>query len=104
MSASPVYSEGSLELPDGTTLAFTLSVPATAPPTNLALIAHPLGRLGGTKDDHVVRALAAVLKQAGWAVCTYDARGAGASTGSASFTRVHVPSDAEEESLMTIHA
>ena len=76
--------EGTLVLPDGPTLAYSLVGPAN--PTRLALIAHPLGRLGGTRDDHVVRTLARMLSDAGWAVCTYDARGAGASTGSASFT------------------
>lgn len=80
-------SEGTLELQDGTSLAYSLSVPAAAAKrTKLALIAHPLGRLGGTRGDPVVRTLSTVLQQAGWVVLTYDARGAGQSTGSASFS------------------
>ncbi|KAK4705603.1 uncharacterized protein P7C70_g597, partial [Phenoliferia sp. Uapishka_3] len=66
-------------------LSWTLSSPPTAP-TNLALIAHPYGRLGGSQHDPVVQALANRLIEDGWAVCTYDARGVGASTGSPTFT------------------
>lgn len=71
--------------PDGPTFAFALHHPTQAD-HRAALIAHPYGRLGGCKEDHVVVALAEKLASAGWRVLRYDARGAGASTGSVSWT------------------
>ncbi|PRQ77425.1 Alpha/Beta hydrolase fold, partial [Rhodotorula toruloides] len=49
--------------------------------TRAALIAHPFGRLGGRKEDHVVAAIAELLADEGYAVIRYDARGAGESEG-----------------------
>lgn len=70
---------------EGPTLAYTLFLPS-AHPTKLALIAHPLGRLGGRKEDPVVVGISGALLKDGWAVLTYDSRGAGQSTGTASFS------------------
>lgn len=75
--------------PDGPTLDFALHHPTDAGRScRAALIAHPYGRLGGCKEDHVVVALAEKLASEGWTVLRYDARGAGASTGSVSWTCV----------------
>lgn len=80
-----------LRVEDGVELAYTLryprqlDLPAT---TKIAIIAHPYGRLGGSKDDHVVIQLSRLLARDGWAVVTFDARGCGSSTGSASFKGV----------------
>lgn len=71
--------------PDGPTLAWALHHPTQAG-YRAALIAHPYGRLGGCKEDHVVVALAEKLASEGWTVLRYDARGAGVSTGSVSLT------------------
>lgn len=68
-------------------LSYTLRLPSASPPS-LALIAHPLGRLGGTKEDPVVLSLSSALLEQGWGVLTYDARGAGSSSGRASFSCV----------------
>ncbi|GAA5873349.1 hypothetical protein JCM3774_005951 [Rhodotorula dairenensis] len=73
----------------GPTLAYSLHQPTTpAQPTatRAALIAHPYGRLGGCKDDHVVVSLVESLAANGWTVLRYDARGSGSSTGSVSWT------------------
>ncbi|GAA5863431.1 hypothetical protein JCM1840_007525 [Sporobolomyces johnsonii] len=81
--------EGTLELPAGPTLAYSLHFPTATSRSNLrqaALIAHPYGRLGGSRHDHVVVALARMLAEEGWLVCRHDARGAGNSTGSGSWT------------------
>ncbi|KPV77046.1 uncharacterized protein RHOBADRAFT_42259 [Rhodotorula graminis WP1] len=67
------------------TLSYALHRPTAAPRRAAALIAHPYGRLGGSKDDHVVRALADLLVDEGFLVVRYDARGAGESTGSTSW-------------------
>lgn len=57
--------------------------------TRLAFIAHPLGRLGGCYDDHVVRALAGHLHQKhGYSVVLMNSRGVGGSTGSPSYSSV----------------
>lgn len=57
--------------------------------TRLALIAHPLGRLGGTYNDHVVRALAKrLLENHGYSVVLINSRGVGNSQGWASFSLV----------------
>lgn len=80
---------GTVQLPNGPTITYALHTPASSPNQNvrLALVAHPLGRLGGSKEDHVVTALAGLLSnELGYIVCRYDARGAGESTGSASWT------------------
>ncbi|GAA5826105.1 hypothetical protein JCM11251_007167 [Rhodosporidiobolus azoricus] len=87
-----VVRSGSYTLSNGgPTLAYTVHLPSTlstdsSRPTKAALVAHPFGRLGGSKDDHVVVALAETLAEQGWAVVRYDARGAGESGGSASWT------------------
>jgi len=72
------------------TLAYTLHRPpaSTSAPRRAALIAHPYGRLGGSKQDHVVQALAEFLADEGFLVVRFDARGAGESTGSTSWTCV----------------
>lgn len=80
---------GTVQLSDGPAIAYALHTPPSAPNQNvrLALVAHPLGRLGGSKEDHVVTALAGLLSNdLGYIVCRYDARGSGGSTGSASWT------------------
>lgn len=85
-------SKSTIKLSSGPTLSYVLSTPSpsssstTPAPHKLALIAHPLGRLGGCKEDHVVQSLARLLVSEGWTVCTYDARGAGESTGMGSFS------------------
>ena len=61
----------------------------------LVVIAHPLGRLGGSWDDAVVGAVTAALSSCD--VVQFNSRGVGKSTGSATFTCVHAcvaPSDA----------
>lgn len=73
----------------GPKLAYALSHPPD-PRRRAALIAHPYGRLGGSKDDHVVQALADVLVEEGYAVVRFDARGAGESEGSTSWTCAEV--------------
>ncbi|GAA5855368.1 hypothetical protein JCM9279_001700 [Rhodotorula babjevae] len=83
------------------TLSFALQRPpasttATLRPRRAALIAHPYGRLGGSKDDHVVRALAELLADEGFLVVRFDARGAGESTGSTSWTGVAEAADFRE--------
>lgn len=72
------------------TLSYDLHRPpaSTTAPRRAALIAHPYGRLGGSKDDHVVQALAHLLADEGFLVVRFDARGAGESTGSTSWTCV----------------
>ncbi|GAA5974090.1 hypothetical protein JCM11641_003428 [Rhodosporidiobolus odoratus] len=71
----------------GPTLSYALHLPCSAlAPIKAALIAHPYGRLGGCKEDHVVASLVETLAREGWAVIRYDARGAGESGGSASWT------------------
>lgn len=77
-------------VPSSLHLSYTLRLPS-ASPTSLALIAHPLGRLGGSQSDHLVLSLAESLLAHGWGVLTYDARGAGASEGRASFSCVPSP-------------
>lgn len=75
--------------PTGPNLAYSLHRPSPTSPTapiKLALVAHPLGRLGGTRDDHVVVSVTRLLVNQGWTVCRYDSRGAGESGGSASWT------------------
>lgn len=78
-----------IQLDDGTVIRYVLHTPTQTVSgiCKLALIAHPLGRLGGSKEDHVVTALATMLSnELGYIVCRYDARGAGESSGSASWT------------------
>ncbi|GAA6030090.1 hypothetical protein JCM8097_009250 [Rhodosporidiobolus ruineniae] len=72
----------------GPTLSYALSLPSSSPNSTCraAIIAHPFGRLGGCKEDRVVVGLATMLAERGYAVLTYDARGAGESEGSASWT------------------
>ncbi|KAM0787959.1 hypothetical protein ACM66B_006163 [Microbotryomycetes sp. NB124-2] len=81
--------------PDGPQIAYTLYSPSRtsseAPhvePSRLAIVAHPLGRLGGTRQDHVVVSVAHMLAHNGYTVLTYDSRGSGQSTGSPSFSLV----------------
>ncbi|KAK4050576.1 hypothetical protein OIO90_005043 [Microbotryomycetes sp. JL221] len=78
--------------PDGPRLAYTVYQPSQARQSTssvkLALVAHPLGRLGGSRRDHVITSLSETLVSNGWTVLTYDSRGAGESTGSASFSLV----------------
>ncbi|SGY69279.1 BQ5605_C004g02985 [Microbotryum silenes-dioicae] len=62
-------------------LSYALTHPTSDPPTRLALLAHPWGRLGGSKDDHVVVGVMNALVKEGYAVCRYDARGVGGSVG-----------------------
>jgi alpha/beta superfamily hydrolase len=78
--------ESRISLPSGSTLVYALSFPSATPLTKIALIAHPLGRLGGSKEDHVVVRVADALVKEGYCVCRYDARGAGRSEGSPSFS------------------
>lgn len=87
-SSYPLVRDGANRIePNGPTLAYSLHLPS-ANPTRAALIAHPYGRLGGSRSDHVVVALAELLCELGYAVVRYDARGAGESEGSASWTCV----------------
>ncbi|GAA5979138.1 hypothetical protein JCM10908_002817 [Rhodotorula pacifica] len=75
--------------PAGPCLSYSLHHPTTAiqnAVSKAAIIAHPYGRLGGCKEDHVVVALAGMLASGGWTVLTYDARGSGSSTGSVSWS------------------
>lgn len=74
-----------LRRPGHPALSYTLHHPST-PTNHLALLAHPLGRLGGSQRDPLILALTQMLVGEGWTVCTYDARGAGESEGSASWT------------------
>lgn len=85
-STYPQISHDTIMLDNGPTLAYVLHRPTPSRPTKLALIAHPLGRLGGSKEDHVVVTVAHALAEQGYNVCRYDARGAGDSTGSGSFS------------------
>ncbi|GAA6000858.1 hypothetical protein JCM10207_004693 [Rhodosporidiobolus poonsookiae] len=88
---------GTHTLADGTTLDYCLHTPAAPPPQpKAALVAHPWGRLGGRKEDHVVVALADTLADEGWTVVRYDARGAGQSGGSASWTGAAEAADYQE--------
>ncbi|GAA6054984.1 hypothetical protein JCM3770_000478 [Rhodotorula araucariae] len=59
------------------TLSYACHLPEPRPgrPHRAALIAHPWRRLGGSKDDHVVVALAEMLADEGYAVVRFDARG-----------------------------
>lgn len=53
----------------------------------LAFIAHPLGRLGGSYNDYVVRDLAnRLLEKHDYSVVLMNSRGVGKSNGSASFS------------------
>jgi len=76
--------------PAGPELAYSLHRPAAeldpTGPLRLCVIAHPLGRLGGNRNDHVVVGVTRALVGDGWVVCRYDSRGAGESTGSPSWT------------------
>ncbi|KAH8915875.1 hypothetical protein BT69DRAFT_1356190 [Atractiella rhizophila] len=51
-----------------------------------ALVAHPLGRLGGNQRDPVVAVARRTLTERGWDVVTFDSRGVGGSGGRGSFT------------------
>lgn len=78
-------------LPDGISLSYTLhlsnrSTLESASKRKLALVAHPWGRLGGTKNDHMVISVSRMLQKEGWDVVRYDSRGSGESEGSASWT------------------
>jgi hypothetical protein len=58
-------------------------------PARLAFIAHPLGRLGGSFDDHVVTGLAKHLyAKHNYTIVLMNSRGVGKSTGRASFSFV----------------
>ncbi|GAA6009818.1 hypothetical protein JCM11491_000826 [Sporobolomyces phaffii] len=80
--------EASLTTADGTELSYALHRPSTPTATpKLAIIAHPWGRLGGSKNDHMVRSLARTLAQEeGYTVVRFDSRGAGDSGGTPSWT------------------
>ncbi|KAK4052101.1 hypothetical protein OIV83_002395 [Microbotryomycetes sp. JL201] len=84
-------------------LAYTIYMPdADGPPhaatiSKLALVAHPLGRLGGNRNDHVVKSIALSLASENFVVLAYDSRGAGESTGSPSFSLVP---ESEDYSVM----
>ncbi|BGP13266.1 hypothetical protein JCM10213v2_001185 [Rhodosporidiobolus nylandii] len=53
----------------GPALSYALHLPAdSSAVAKAALIAHPYGRLGGCKEDHVVVALAEMLAREGYAV------------------------------------
>jgi alpha/beta superfamily hydrolase len=68
-------------------LSYRISSPdAATSVTKLCLISHPLARLGGSKEDHVVRSLTEALVEQSYLVVTYDSRSAGGSSGSCSFT------------------
>lgn len=77
---------------------FTATVPRLAyiltPPTapnialQLAVLAHPHPRFGGSKNDAILRILARELGAKGWWTLRYDSRGAGESEGSCSFSYV----------------
>lgn len=55
----------------------------------IAFIAHPLGRLGGSYNDHVVQALADRLhKRHSYSIVLMNSRGVGSSTGAASYSSV----------------
>lgn len=75
---------------DGPEFGYTLHRPTVdsdpGGALKLCLVAHPLGRLGGSRNDHVVLAITRALGEDGWIVCRFDSRGAGESTGSPSWT------------------
>ncbi|GAA5837433.1 hypothetical protein JCM3766R1_000443 [Sporobolomyces carnicolor] len=90
-------SEGTYTLSDGTALAYVAHFPRDRQSTlKLALVAHPWGRLGGTKDDHMVRSLSRLLCDQGNIVVRFDCRGAGESRGTASWTASTEVRDYEE--------
>lgn len=68
-------------------LAYQLSLqPQSLPSNKLITISHPLARLGGSKNDHVVQTLASYFFDLGFGVLIYDSRGSGDSGGSCSFS------------------
>jgi len=83
--------EATHTLDDGVSLSYALhlSIHSTSSSTSkrkLALVAHPWGRLGGSKNDHMVVSTSRMLQRQGYDVIRYDSRGAGESEGSASWT------------------
>ncbi|GAA5863249.1 hypothetical protein JCM5353_008120 [Sporobolomyces roseus] len=88
---TPDTQEATHTLDDGVSLsyAFHPSIHSTSSSTSkrkLALVAHPWGRLGGTKNDHMVISTSRMLQREGYDVVRYDSRGSGESEGSASWT------------------
>lgn len=55
-------------------------------PLKSAFIAHPYARLGGSLNDHVVQSLATRLHKRGYSIYLINARGAGNSVGTPSFS------------------
>ncbi|PWZ00907.1 hypothetical protein BCV70DRAFT_84581 [Testicularia cyperi] len=71
--------------------------PSSSSCTGLAIIAHPLGRLGGSLDDPVVTRLSSLLlSHYNLRVVRFNSRGVGKSTGSASWTGQSECRDFEE--------
>ncbi|KAK9897039.1 alpha/beta-hydrolase [Cystobasidium minutum MCA 4210] len=69
--------------------------------TRLAFIAHPLGRLGGTYNDYVVREVAKrLLVDHNYTVVLMNSRGVGKSQGWASFSGI---AEAEDYQAVTRH-
>ncbi|GAA5914513.1 uncharacterized protein JCM6883_003188 [Sporobolomyces salmoneus] len=79
--------DGTTTLPDGTHLSYSVHFPLDQSTlAKLALVAHPFGRLGGSKNDHMVQSLSRMLCKEGYIVVRFDCRGAGESEGKASWT------------------
>jgi len=72
----------------------------------LAFVAHPLGLLGGSWDDHVVAGLSRYLLMSGWDVVQFNSRGIGGSSGWASLSATQDSADfqavAEDHVLRTV--
>ena len=58
----------------------------SSPNVKLAIVAHPLGFLGGSWNDHVVANISRYLLNTGWHVVQFNSRGIGKSTGWPSLT------------------
>lgn len=73
------------------------AVSSSASCAGLAIVAHPLGRLGGSLDDPIVTHLSALfLTRYKLRVVRFNSRGVGKSTGSASWTGASESSDFQE--------
>ncbi|EPQ32233.1 uncharacterized protein PFL1_00430 [Pseudozyma flocculosa PF-1] len=64
----------------------TSSAPDQHGPRGIALLAHPLGRLGGSLHDPVIRTLSHRLVTLGYRAVAFNSRGVGQSSGSPSWT------------------
>ncbi|GAA5936983.1 Mim2p [Sporobolomyces koalae] len=87
MDAIGPTQQGSLALSDGTHLAYTVHVAdSRRTRQQIALVAHPWGRLGGNRKDHMVVSISRELQNKGYTVVRFDTRGSGDSEGAPSWT------------------